>query len=71
MLVFEPLNAKIYLYEYIKIQFIPHRPCYKDQTINAVGEIITVYCQENNMEHINTLCRQTAEFFNVENRWHI
>jgi hypothetical protein len=46
-------------------------PCYKDQTVNAVGEIITVYCVGNNMEHINTLCRQTAEFLNVENRWHI
>jgi hypothetical protein len=41
-------------------------PATKYQTVNAVVEIITVYC-ENNMEHINTLHRQTAEFFNSEN----
>jgi hypothetical protein len=60
---FFTLLKYIYICKNMKIQFVPHREhvCfyYKDKPVNAVTEIVPVYCKTH-MEHVNTLCGQNV-----------
>jgi hypothetical protein len=60
------LKPEIYLNNILEFGSCPTRnslsPHYKDQQVNDVREIITVY-SENHTKHINTHCGHDTEFF--------